>query len=132
MENKKQLNVSFEEILIKEVKFKKSENMALKSYKIECSDNIEVVDVNNNGFKLEYTRKTETEEPFTFIVTFECFCKIQGETEFDLEKIKQTAETNKESIVSNLNLPSKASLIIGDITSNLGTPYLSRPYLIKK
>lgn len=131
MENK-QLNVSFEEVFIKQVSFQKSKNMTSKSYSIECSDNVEVVEVNNNGFKIEYTRKTETEEPFTFVITFECLCKIQGESNIELERIRQTAEKNKESIVSNLNLPSKASLVIGDITSHLGTPYLSRPFLIKK
>ena len=131
MENK-QLNVSFEEVFIKQVSFQKSKNMTSKSYNIECSDNVEVVEVNNDGFKIEYTRKTETEEPFTFVITFECLCKIQGESNIELERIRQTAEKNKESIVSNLNLPSKASLVIGDITSHLGTPYLSRPFLIKK
>lgn len=135
MNSNQNINVTFEDIFIKEVDFHRSQNMEMKSYNIECVDSIRVSSADENGFRLEYTRKTVTKEPFFFTVVFECYCRLNQKSKDilggDTKRIELTAEKHKEGIVANLNLPSKASLVIADITSHLGTPYLSRPFLIK-
>ena len=135
MEQEPRINVSFEEILIKEISFNRSDKIEMRSYNIECIDIVSVASVEQDGFRLEYCRKTKTKEPFSFSVVFDCFCRLDDSSKEkiknNIDKLNEMAEKHKEEIVSNLNLPAKASQVIADITSHLGTPYISRPLIIQ-
>ena len=135
MENAPKINVSYENIFIKDISFKRAEKLEFKPYNIQFQDVISVVEFDENGFKIEYERNSLTSDPFSFAVKFDFYCRFDAKSKEvmngDLNKIKEFAEKQKEFITNSLNLPSRASLIIGEITSNLGTPYLSRPFITK-
>ncbi|GEM_PF-5897691 len=135
MENNENINVTFDEVLLKSVEFERVEKMGFHSYKIECIDSGRVTDISPEGFRVEYERKTTTTEPFSFSVKFDLYCRFDSKSkailDSDLERIKKFADDNKMNVIASLNLPNRASLVIGNITTQMGTPYLSRPYLIK-
>ena len=129
-------NVNFSQVNLKKVDFIRNENLEQKEYKIDIVDLIKVLDVKANCFKIEYCRRTIGNEPFFVSVLFDFIVFLdKNGCDFyngDLERIKNFAELRKAQIVSNLNLPSRASLLIGNIIKELGTPLISAPNVILK
>ena len=127
-------NVNFSQINLKKVEFKRCENIENKEYKIELKDSIKIVNVNDKSFGVEYSRQTISSEPFMVHVCFD-FIVYLDKTGIDfysgdIDKIKKFAELRKAEVVNNLNLPSRASLLIANIINELGTPFISSPNVI--
>ena len=134
--DEKKTSVRFSPVYLKYVKFERSDSIDDKTYRIDVSDTITISEVNDNSFKVEFVRKTVTKVPFFVEVCFD-FVVSLDETgvdyyKGDLERIQNFAELRKNEIVNNLNLPSRASLLIGNVVKEIGTPFISVPHVIIK
>ena len=128
-------NVTFSSVDLKMVEFKKSKEIAIKSYQIVIEDEINLVSFDKTSFVLEYCRKTKNKDPFYVRTVFE-FTVYFDEVGIafyngDLERIKRFAELRKSEIVTNLNLPQRASLLIGNIVREIGAPFISIPIIVE-
>ena len=131
---KPKIQVSFSEVSLKEAVFLRPGVLEQENYQIDVIDVIDITDVSEKSFRILYTRKTRTDNPFKFLVSFEfvTFLGQEGEEHYqgDLEKIKNFAEARKVEIINNMGLPSRASLLIGNIVKELGNPFITQPAVI--
>ena len=137
MDEKKNVSVNITNVMLKEVKFVRAEQIGFERYKINVADKVNVDNVANDGFKISYSREITNNDPFYAIVTFDVYLSLNedGTNVFggDLNKIKEFAEKRKNDIVINLSLPARASLLIGNMTKEVGSvPLIMNPNLAIK
>ncbi|MBO4667456.1 MAG: hypothetical protein J5666_04950 [Bacilli bacterium] len=131
---KPSIEVTFGEVFLKEANFVRPNALDQTNYQIDVVDIIDVVDVAKDSFRVLYTRKTRTDVPFKFSVTFDFVTYLGREgTDYyqgDIERIKKFAEARKVEIINNMSLASRASLLIGNIIKEVGNPFITQPAVI--
>lgn len=131
--DKPMIDVRYSDIMLTNVSFKKSDSFKEQSYQINFADIIKISDVTASSFKLIYERATTQKEPFYVSVVFELLVTMdkKGIDYYagDLERVKSFANARKMEIVNGVALPSRASLLIGNIVREFGMPLITPPFL---
>ena len=130
------INVNFKEIALKQCSCKVGEMTPSTTYNIVLEDSAEVVSVKSDEFVIQYVRKTASDNPFFCEVIYEFVVSIDekhvGIFEGDVQRVKEFAERKKKVMVNSLALPSRASLLIGNMINETGTPFISAPIFMEK
>lgn len=129
------INVNFKDVVLKQCSCKVGFLNPNEKYNITLEDSATVVNVNKNCFTIQYRRRTISATPFDCEVVYEFSVEIdEKQLKFfdDNNKIEDFADRKKVEMINALALPSRASLLIGNMISETGTPFISAPIFITK
>lgn len=128
---KKPVNVQIEDISLKNVVFDLQNCAENTIYKIKFKDEIKINVSNNSSFSIIFTRKTIENSPFKLEVCYgaKIIANLKNLNQNN-ETIEEFAERKKNDIVLKLAFPSKASVLISEITKESGSVLVTVPLII--
>lgn len=128
---KKPVNVQLNDFSLKNVYFDLQKCEENKEYKIQFLDDININIIDEVSFSILYTRKAFNESPFKLEVSYGVTVRAdKSGLEQNNETIEQFADRKKQDIVRKVAFPSRASVLISEITRESGSVLVTVPGII--
>ena len=129
---KQPVNIMISDISLNSVRFELGQFDKTQAYDVPVVDEVRVADVTSDSFALVFDRKTTNTIPFSFSATFSATIHVSNLSELDNngETIEEYAERVKEKIAEQAGFPSRASLILSDVTRETGCAFITPPVLL--
>lgn len=129
--DKNPVNIKIENISLKKAVFDLQKCEENKEYKILFLDEIETRILNDTTFTLTFIRKTADDSPFKLVISYGATIKaIRSDLNANNESIGEFADRKKEEIARKLFFPSRASVLISEITRESGSALVTVPTII--
>lgn len=128
---KKPVNVQLKNYSLKNVIFDLQECKENTEYRISFFDSVESCVLSDRSFSITYTRSASKDSPFKLEVSYGVTVEADiNDLLRNNESISEYADRKKQDIVKRLRFPSRASIIISEITRDSGSILVTSPGII--
>lgn len=128
---KKPVNVQLKNYSLKNVVFDLQECKENTEYRIQFFDSVESCILNDHSFSITFTRSASSDSPFKLEVSYGVTVEADiNDLLRNNESISDYADRKKQDIVKRLRFPSRASIIISEITRDSGSILVTSPGII--
>ncbi len=128
---KKPVNVQLKNYSLKNVIFDLQECKENTEYRISFFDSVESCVLSDRSFSITYTRSVSKDSPFKLEVSYGVTVEADiNDLLRNNESISEYADRKKHDIVKRLRFPSRASIIISEITRDSGSILVTSPGII--
>lgn len=128
---KKPVNVQLKDFTLRNVTFDLQTCEENKEYRIQFYDLIKTTIHGDDSFSILYTRMASNDSPFKLEVSYSVVVEAdKKDLVSNNESIQEFADRKKQDIIKRLRFPSRASVLISEITRDSGSILITAPGII--